>query len=142
MTPDIPRPVLKGKKALVIGVANDSSIAYGCAKAFRELGADVAITYLNDKAKPHVEPLARELEASLFLPLDVAVPGALAAGLAAAERRKWARVGRYLGNAHALSVSLVYPGPHPGTSYCAASKRRLRCCPGSANMRSQSGGCT
>jgi enoyl-[acyl-carrier protein] reductase I len=77
MTPDIPRPVLKGKKALVIGVANDSSIAYGCAKAFRELGADVAITYLNDKAKPHVEPLARELEASLFLPLDVAVPGAL-----------------------------------------------------------------
>ncbi len=77
MTPDIPRPVLKGKKALVIGVANDSSIAYGCAKAFRELGADLAITYLNDKAKPHVEPLARELEASLFLPLDVAAPGAL-----------------------------------------------------------------
>jgi enoyl-[acyl-carrier protein] reductase I len=77
MTPDIPRPVLKSKKALVIGVANDSSIAYGCAKAFRELGADLAITYLNDKAKPHVEPLARELEASLFLPLDVAVPGAL-----------------------------------------------------------------
>jgi hypothetical protein len=71
---DIPRPVLKGKKALVIGVANDSSIAYGCAKAFRELGADVAITYLNDKAKPHVEPLARaSWRASLFLPLDVAV---------------------------------------------------------------------
>ena len=77
MTPDIPRPVLKGKKALVIGVANDSSIAYGCAKAFRELGADLAITYLNDRAKPHVEPLARELEAAMFLPLDVAVPGAL-----------------------------------------------------------------
>ena len=77
MTIDIPRPVLKGKKALVIGVANDSSIAYGCAKAFRELGADLAITYLNDKAKPHVEPLARELEAAMFLPLDVAVPGAL-----------------------------------------------------------------
>ncbi|MBK6805865.1 MAG: enoyl-ACP reductase FabI [Betaproteobacteria bacterium] len=77
MTPDIPRPVLKGKKALVIGVANDSSIAYGCAKAFRELGADLAITYLNDKAKPHVEPLARELEAAMFLTLAVAAPGAL-----------------------------------------------------------------
>jgi len=77
MTLDVPRPVLKGKKALVIGVANDSSIAYGCAKAFRELGADLAITYLNDKAKPYVEPLARELEAAMFLPLDVAVPGAL-----------------------------------------------------------------
>jgi enoyl-[acyl-carrier protein] reductase I len=77
MTLDIPRPVLKGKKALVIGVANEHSIAYGCAKAFRELGADVAITYLNDKARLHVEPLARQLEAPLFLPLDVAVPGAL-----------------------------------------------------------------
>ena len=77
MTLDIPRPVLKGKKALVIGVANEHSIAYGCAKAFRELGADLAITYLNDKARPHVEPLARELEAPLFLSLDVAVPGAL-----------------------------------------------------------------
>ena len=77
MTLEIPRPVLKGKKALVIGVANEHSIAYGCAKAFRELGADVAITYLNDKTRPHVEPLARELEAPLFLPLDVAVPGAL-----------------------------------------------------------------
>jgi enoyl-[acyl-carrier protein] reductase I len=77
MTLEIPRPVLKGKKALVVGIANDSSIAYGCAKAFRELGADLAITYLNDKARPYVEPLARELEAPLFLPLDVSVPGAL-----------------------------------------------------------------
>ena len=71
------RQVLAGKKALVIGVANDQSIAYGCAKAFRELDADLAITYLNDKARPYVEPLARELEASLLLPLDVAVPGQL-----------------------------------------------------------------
>ena len=77
MTLDIPRPVLKGKKALVIGVANEHSIAYGCAKAFRELGADLAITYLNDKARPHVEPLARGLDARILLPLDVAAPGAL-----------------------------------------------------------------
>jgi enoyl-[acyl-carrier protein] reductase I len=77
MTEQTPRPILAGKKALVIGIANDSSIAYGCAKAFRELGADLSITYLNDKAKPYVDPLARELGASLFLPLDVSVPGAL-----------------------------------------------------------------
>ena len=51
--------LLKGKKALVTGIANDQSIAWGCAKAFRAFGADVAITYLNDKARPHVEPLAR-----------------------------------------------------------------------------------
>jgi enoyl-[acyl-carrier protein] reductase I len=79
MTVDIPRPVLKGSKALVVGVANEHSIAYGCAKAFRELGADVAITYLNEKARPFVEPLARSLEAPLFLPLDVSVDGQLEA---------------------------------------------------------------
>jgi enoyl-[acyl-carrier protein] reductase I len=77
MKTDVPRPALKGKKALVIGIANEHSIAYGCAKAFRELEADVAVTYLNDKAKPHVEPLAQELEASILLPLDVATPGEL-----------------------------------------------------------------
>ena len=77
--PPIPHPVLQGAKALVVGVANDSSIAYGCAKAFRELGADLAITYLNEKARPHVEPLARELQAPLFLPLDVSVEGQLEA---------------------------------------------------------------
>jgi enoyl-[acyl-carrier protein] reductase I len=79
MPVEIPRPVLKGRKALVVGIANDSSIAYGCAKAFRELGADVAITYLNEKARPHVEPLARQLDAPLLLPLDVSVPGQLEA---------------------------------------------------------------
>jgi enoyl-[acyl-carrier protein] reductase I len=79
MSIEIPRPALLGRKALVVGVANDSSIAYGCAKAFHELGAELAITYLNDKARPHVEPLVRELGAPLFLPLDVGVEGQLEA---------------------------------------------------------------
>jgi enoyl-[acyl-carrier protein] reductase I len=79
MTLDIPRPVLKGKKALVVGIANEHSIAYGCAAAFRELGADLAITYLNEKAKGYVEPLAKALEAPLLLPLDVSRPGELEA---------------------------------------------------------------
>ena len=66
---------LKGRKGLIVGIANDQSIAWGCAKAFRALGADLAVTYLNEKAKKHVEPLARELEAPIFMPLDVGVPG-------------------------------------------------------------------
>ena len=57
--------LLKGKKALVTGIANDQSIAWGCAKAFRVLGADLAVTYLSEKAKPYVEPLAQELERDL-----------------------------------------------------------------------------
>ena len=71
------RPVLTGQKALVVGVANDLSIAYGCAKAFALVGADLAVTWLNDRARPHVEPLARELGASITAPLDVSVPGQL-----------------------------------------------------------------
>jgi enoyl-[acyl-carrier protein] reductase I len=65
--------LLEGKKGLIIGIANESSIAWGCAKAFRALGAQSAITYLNEKAKPYVEPLAKEIGASLLLPLDVRV---------------------------------------------------------------------
>ena len=75
MSKKLRRPALEGKKALVVGIANEYSIAYGCARAFHELGADVAITYLNDKAKPHVEPLAQAVESPLFLPLDVSQPG-------------------------------------------------------------------
>ena len=91
MSTDKPRQVLSGHKALVIGIANDSSIAYGCAKAFRELGADVAVTYLNEKARRFVEPLAREVQAELFLPLDVAVPGALEAVFEEVSK-KWGRL--------------------------------------------------
>ncbi len=67
------------KKGLVTGIANDQSIAYGCARAFRRLGAEVAVTYLNEKAKPYVEPLARELGAPIFMPLDVRVGGSMEA---------------------------------------------------------------
>jgi enoyl-[acyl-carrier protein] reductase I len=79
MSVDISRPALKGMKALVVGIANQHSIAYGCAKAFRELGADLAITYINEKTKSYVEPIARELKVPLFLPLDVSTPGELEA---------------------------------------------------------------
>jgi enoyl-[acyl-carrier protein] reductase I len=75
----VPTPVLKGSKAFVVGIANEHSIAYGCAKAFRELGADLALTYFNDKAKVYVEPLAQALEAPLLMPLDLSQPGMLEA---------------------------------------------------------------
>ena len=71
----IPRQVLEGKKMLVVGIANEHSIAYGCARAFREFGAEVAVTYLNEKARRFVEPLAQALESPIFMPLDVSVPG-------------------------------------------------------------------
>ena len=62
---------LEGKKGLIVGIANGSSIAYGCAQVCRAAGATLAITYMNDKAKPHVLPLAQALSAPIILPLDV-----------------------------------------------------------------------
>jgi enoyl-[acyl-carrier protein] reductase I len=70
MTGEAVSPVLGGKKALLVGIANEHSIAYGCAKAFRQCGADLAITYLNAKAKTYVEPLATELNARGFARIE------------------------------------------------------------------------
>jgi enoyl-[acyl-carrier protein] reductase I len=70
---------LAGKRGLVTGIANADSIAWGCAKAFRALGAELAVTYLNDKALPHVEPLARQVDAALLLPMNLLNGGELEA---------------------------------------------------------------
>ena len=91
MTAETLHPILAGRRALVVGIANEHSIAHGCATAFRRLGAELAITYLNDKAKPYVEPLARQLDAPLFLPLDVSAPGQLEAVFEAIARQ-WGRL--------------------------------------------------
>src|SRR4029078_6767993 len=77
--PKAKAPLLEGKRGLIVGIANDQSIAWGCAKAFRALGAELAVTYLNDKAKKFVDPLARELNASIVMPLDVRVEGQMEA---------------------------------------------------------------
>jgi enoyl-[acyl-carrier protein] reductase I len=63
--------MMKDKKGLIVGVANEHSIAWGCAKALHAAGADLALTYLNDKAKAYVEPLAVEIKAPILMPLDV-----------------------------------------------------------------------
>ena len=79
MIPAVKARLLEGKRGLIVGIANENSIAWGCAKAFRAFGADLAVTYLNDKAKKYVEPLARELEAPIMMPLDVNAPGQMEA---------------------------------------------------------------
>ena len=91
MSIENPIPILAGYKALVIGIPNEDSIAYGCAQAFRALGAEVAVTYLNEKAKPHVEPLAQVLNAAIFAPLDVSQPGELEALFARIEK-EWGKL--------------------------------------------------
>lgn len=63
--------LLEGKKGLIVGIANEQSIAWGCARIMRDAGATLAVTYLNEKAKPFVQPLAERVDAPIFMPLDV-----------------------------------------------------------------------
>lgn len=82
---------LNGKKGLVVGVANNKSIAYGCAKAFKLCGAELALTYLNEKAEAHVRPIAELLGANMLLPLDVEQEGQTEAVFAAIQE-KWGKL--------------------------------------------------
>lgn len=82
---------LNGKRGLVIGVANDKSIAWGCAQAFRKAGADLALTYFNAKTATYVKPLAEQVEAQIFAPLDVEKEGEMEALFAEIEA-KWGQL--------------------------------------------------
>jgi len=79
MIPAVKAKLLEGKRGLVVGIANEHSIAWGCAKAFRAFGAEVGVTYLNDKARKFVEPLAQAVDAQIMMPLDVRVAGEMEA---------------------------------------------------------------
>ncbi|MEL5875713.1 enoyl-ACP reductase FabI [Cereibacter sphaeroides] len=83
--------MLKGKYGLVVGVANGQSIAAGCARAFAGAGAELALTYLNERALPHVRPVAEEVSAAALLPLDLSQEDALEA-VFESVRQRWGRL--------------------------------------------------
>jgi len=83
--------MLRGKRGLVVGIANEHSIAFGCAAKLRAFGAELAITWLNDKAERFVRPLGEQLQASLMMPLDVEQPGELE-GVFARLAEEWGRL--------------------------------------------------
>jgi enoyl-[acyl-carrier protein] reductase I len=83
--------MLKGKRGLIVGVANEHSIAFGCAAKLRAFGAELALTYLNPRTLDFVKPLAEEIQASLLLPLDVEKPGEMEAVFAAIEK-EWGKL--------------------------------------------------
>lgn len=70
---------LGGRKGLVVGIANERSLAWPAAMHFRQAGAELAITHVDARTRPHVQLLAERLEAPIFLPCDVAAPGELEA---------------------------------------------------------------
>jgi enoyl-[acyl-carrier protein] reductase I len=83
--------MLRGRRGLVVGIANEHSIAYGCAVKLHAFGAELAVTYLNEKAEHYVRPLAEQLQAELILPLDVEQPGQLE-GVFERIRTEWGRL--------------------------------------------------
>jgi enoyl-[acyl-carrier protein] reductase I len=82
---------LRGKKGLIVGIANQDSIAYGCAKFLREQNAELCITYLNAKAEAYVRPLAEALRVPFVLPCDVEQVGQLEA-VFDAIKEEWGRL--------------------------------------------------
>ena len=85
------RTSLHGKKGLVVGIANEQSIAWGCARALHAAGAELAATWQNDKARPHVQPLLDQLQVAIQAPLDVSRDGELEA-LFAQITEQWGRL--------------------------------------------------
>ncbi len=83
--------LLEGKKGLILGIANTNSIAYGCASLFRKLGAELAVTYGNEKTGTHMRPLAEEMECPIIMKCDVEAPGELEAVYSEIENR-WGKL--------------------------------------------------
>jgi enoyl-[acyl-carrier protein] reductase I len=95
--------ILTGKKGLIVGMANEHSLAYGCARRFRAAGADLAITYLNAKTERYVRPLAMELGSQIARACDVSIPGQLEAVFEEIAA-KWGRLDFVL---HAIGYARV-----------------------------------
>jgi enoyl-[acyl-carrier protein] reductase I len=82
---------LQGKKGLVVGIANGQSIAFGCARAFKLCGAELAITYMNERSEQYVKPLAQMVAAPILMPMDVEKEGEMEAVFAAIEK-EWGKL--------------------------------------------------
>src|SRR5712671_4162655 len=83
--------ILEGKRALIVGVATDRSIAWGIAQAMHAHGAQLAFTYANDRFRERVEPLAQSLGERLTMPLDVTVDEQIEA-MAARLTQEWGQL--------------------------------------------------
>jgi enoyl-[acyl-carrier protein] reductase I len=83
--------LMAGKRGLVLGVANNRSIAWGITKACHDNGAEIALTYQGDALKKRVIPLAAEIGSNIVLPCDVTDDASVDAVFAAIEKQ-WGRL--------------------------------------------------
>jgi len=112
--------LLKGKRGLIVGIANRNSIAYGCADMLRSAGAELAVTYLNAQAEPFVRPLAKQLGSPIVMPCDVREPGQLEA-VFAYIRREWGLLDflstRLLTRRRKICTAVLLIAPRPGSQW-------------------------
>jgi enoyl-[acyl-carrier protein] reductase I len=94
--------LLEGKKAVIFGIANEKSIAWAIAQAFRREGAELAVTYANETVAKRVIPLAESIGASLVLPCDVRNDGEIKA--------VFAEIGKVWGGIDTLVHSIAFAG--------------------------------
>jgi len=106
--------ILAGKRGLIMGVANDHSIAYGIAKKCAEAGATLALTYQNDMLAKRVIPLAESLGSDLTLPCDVGAEGGIEE-MAATLQKTWGQVD-FVVHAIAFADKSELRGPYLNTS--------------------------
>ena len=78
--------IMAGKRGLIMGVANNRSIAWGIAKSCADHGAELAFTYQGDALKKRVEPLAAEVDSQIVVPCDVTDAASIDATFAEIER--------------------------------------------------------
>lgn len=109
-----PTPLMQGKNGLIMGIANERSLAWGIAKAVRAQGAQVAVTYQGEALLKRVKPLADQLGSELVLPADVTDPASLDA-LFAEIGQRWGRLD-YLVHAVAFSDKEELKGRYVNTS--------------------------
>src|SRR3974390_3643987 len=72
-------PLIEGERGLIVVIANNRAIGWGCARVFRAVGAELAITYSKERTRQYVEPLAREAGAAIFMPMNVQIDGQMEA---------------------------------------------------------------
>ena len=108
-------PLMQGKKGLIMGIANDRSLAWGIAKAVHAHGAEVAVTYQGEALLKRVRPLAEQLGSELVLPADVTDPGQPGRAVRRRSRRKWGRLD-FLVHAVAFSDKEELKGRYLNTS--------------------------
>jgi enoyl-[acyl-carrier protein] reductase I len=106
--------LMAGKRGLIMGVANNRSIAWGIAKAAAAQGAEIALTYQGDAIKKRVLPLAEELGSSIVLPCDVTDPASMDS-VFAALREQWGRLD-FLVHAIAFADKAELDGRYVDTS--------------------------